>query len=391
MPKPEHLRSMTASSSYATSELSSNIRTKGSYISSFRSSGPVSSLLNFSDRTTKKDVSEQKDYGDDRDEDYLGLELVDPYMSKQDTWAWVAEHDELGQAMKKGSVFFGFLEAPITFPPSFKWKQGRDAGNFTDLATLEGMLRESYCIYFGGTNIYSFLLIICKHMLTGAYITKKDGKDDKASFRPPSYTDRILCHSQSTSQDMLKIVKYDMCDAITPSDHRPVTASIDIFVKPLPLADSCAPTKDLTKGMPVLPKTTCLMKVRLSNLQLNWIAPIALTTCETPTPTLIGSASQSFGVFWQSTLNEGSFRFQGTGRSSSMDTINCMVYFPLQSEDPLAELRKAVIINHALNGSGQEGAILTARNMQYIHSFKLCPSDDRVLEFRSLCCSSTTR
>lgn len=38
----------------------------------------------------------------------------------RDAWAWIMQHDELTQAMKEGGALFGFVEAPITFPPSFR-------------------------------------------------------------------------------------------------------------------------------------------------------------------------------------------------------------------------------------------------------------------------------
>lgn len=38
----------------------------------------------------------------------------------RDTWAWVRQLDELTQAMNEGHALFGFVEAPITFPPSFR-------------------------------------------------------------------------------------------------------------------------------------------------------------------------------------------------------------------------------------------------------------------------------
>jgi hypothetical protein len=53
-------------------------------------------------------------------------------------WDWVKDHDELIHMMKQGSVFYGFVEAPITFPSSFKWNPYGCAGDFTDIKTLAG-------------------------------------------------------------------------------------------------------------------------------------------------------------------------------------------------------------------------------------------------------------
>lgn len=68
------------------------------------------------------------------------LQRAPPSMTG-DTWAWVEEHDELIQAMREGAALFGFVEAPITFPPSFRWNENKSAGNFTGLPELEGKLR----------------------------------------------------------------------------------------------------------------------------------------------------------------------------------------------------------------------------------------------------------
>ena len=47
-----------------------------------------------------------------------------------DAWAWLKAHDELMLEMARGEVFFGFKEASIAFPPSFRWKPGTFAGAF---------------------------------------------------------------------------------------------------------------------------------------------------------------------------------------------------------------------------------------------------------------------
>lgn len=74
----------------------------------------------------------------------VDLEVVStlerPQRPVDETWAWVERHDELINAMKEGGALFGFVEAPITFPPSFRWNAKTSAGNFTTLAELQGEL-----------------------------------------------------------------------------------------------------------------------------------------------------------------------------------------------------------------------------------------------------------
>jgi hypothetical protein len=49
-------------------------------------------------------------------------------------------------------------------------------------------------------------------------------------LRPPSYTDRVLCHSLPGQGRDLTITKYELCEAMSGSDHRPVAALIDLHV-----------------------------------------------------------------------------------------------------------------------------------------------------------------
>lgn len=49
-------------------------------------------------------------------------------------WAWVRKYDELSRAMKEREVFSGFSEGPITFPPSFRWRRGANAGDFDQVS-----------------------------------------------------------------------------------------------------------------------------------------------------------------------------------------------------------------------------------------------------------------
>lgn len=229
---------------------------------------------------------------------------------------------------------------------------------------------------------------------TGAYSTAKKGKEDKNSIRPPSFTDRILCHSQPGSKNFLKIQKYDMCDAIMPSDHRPVAAAIDILVKdasPMSITslrasrsvsssaeDSSSPSVSLPLPVRSLPENTRLTKIRIYNIQIRLVDPV-----EPP-------SAVSFLRSETLALSRSKSTAPGVGRLGPLR--DCMVYFPLQSEDPLAPLRKAVLMDQALNGtSSRNKRFLTAKNMQYIHSFKVTNVKDQILELRSLVCAERSR
>lgn len=307
------------------------------------------------------------------------------------SWAWVAEHDELSLAMKNGWVLYGFVEAPINFPPSFKWKPNASAGNFTDMPTLQD-----------------------------AYTTRKKNKEGQSALRPPSYTDRITCSSQRDSKGMLKIKKYDMCDAICASDHRPVSAAIDIFVRDLPpekeKGKDNGNEKDKGSASPAasgigsggqtlptgfssaLPETARLINIRLYNLQIRWLdsltsasslsAPIPLSVLRfvSMRSSSFGSRQGSFG----SILSKGSSN--GSLPMESVAAHTCMVYFPLQNEDPFSEFRKPLLINQALDvGTDPEGGLLTGRHVRYIHTFRLSELKDGVMEIRTLACMARAR
>lgn len=54
-----------------------------------------------------------------------------------------------------------------------------------------------------------------------------DEKEAK-SFRPASYTDRILIHSLADKRDKRHVQVYDMCDQVRISDHRPVSLVLSL-------------------------------------------------------------------------------------------------------------------------------------------------------------------
>lgn len=53
--------------------------------------------------------------------------------TSESLWAWVGEHDELLLEMRAGHVFADFSEGPIAFPPPFRWRRGKDAGDYTSV------------------------------------------------------------------------------------------------------------------------------------------------------------------------------------------------------------------------------------------------------------------
>ena len=109
----------------------------------------------------------------------------------------VHDHDELSYAMSRRELFVGFIEHPISHPPTFRRTRGV---HFT-----QGMQpQEAYSISVRDTT------------------------------RMPSYTDRILAHSLPDCSKNLNCISYTSCEAVVGSDHRPVCAQYTLSVLKLP-------------------------------------------------------------------------------------------------------------------------------------------------------------
>ncbi|TRY87322.1 hypothetical protein DNTS_034018 [Danionella cerebrum] len=92
------------------------------------------------------------------------------------------KHDQLMKEMNEGSIFKGFQEASIHFPPTYKFDIGCDVYDTT---------------------------------------TKQ---------RTPSYTDRILFRNRQAED--IRVLKYTSCSSIKTSDHRPVIGMFQVKLRP---------------------------------------------------------------------------------------------------------------------------------------------------------------
>ncbi|CAG5116105.1 unnamed protein product, partial [Candidula unifasciata] len=105
---------------------------------------------------------------------------------RDEDYKTLAENDQLRLIMEEGLAFVGFHEGELTFPPTYKF----DAGT--------------------------------------------DDYDTSSQKRIPSYTDRILYHYHDTQYGQVKlnakVVNYRCHHNFRNSDHKPVTAAIDINV-----------------------------------------------------------------------------------------------------------------------------------------------------------------
>ncbi|RKP10570.1 Endonuclease/exonuclease/phosphatase, partial [Thamnocephalis sphaerospora] len=102
---------------------------------------------------------------------------------KQGSMDTLLEHDQLLQQRRVKSVFEGFEEGTITFPPTYKFDVG--------------------------TNNY----------------------DTSEKQRTPSWCDRILWRSRSGAAKYIKQQRYSSHPELLSSDHKPVSAEFDVQVK----------------------------------------------------------------------------------------------------------------------------------------------------------------
>eukprot|EP00753_Platysulcus_tardus_P014735 PLAT4440.3.p1 GENE.PLAT4440.3~~PLAT4440.3.p1 ORF type:complete len:881 (+),score=463.26 PLAT4440.3:15-2657(+) len=182
-------------------------------------------------------------------------------------WAELLEADELMEMLDSGTVLHGFTEPQIDFPPTYRRVKGTlgDCGDYTKA----GRLLSAYTLF-----------------------VEKDGK---RTPRTPSYTDRVLIHSSPDLLDRVRVQSYTACDTVIASDHRPVTAMMEI--------DCFPPPRDVL----------AVVHAQLSNLIL---------------------------------VSEG--------RDYSGKVEQVLVLFPIPGEDPLFQMRKVEDLAAALLTSSDE-------------------------------------
>ncbi|KAL4087334.1 hypothetical protein PRIC1_013227 [Phytophthora ramorum] len=151
------------------------------------------------------------------------------------TWDDVVAHDELRTGMRDGQIFYGFREAKIAFPPTFRRVRGAalnlDAGTWP--------VEE----------------------LAECYTTAVEGH----GMRVPSYTDRILYFSQSDMRHRLQCAVYASCEEVSCSDHKPVLAVFQALVNRdiLPIETELA-AKKLQRMQDVSGVLECQLRLNFS-------------------------------------------------------------------------------------------------------------------------------
>ncbi|RMX66076.1 hypothetical protein DD238_002956 [Peronospora effusa] len=216
-------------------------------------------------------------------------------------WDDVLAHDELLTGMRDGQIFYGFREAKIAFPPTFRRVRGAalnlDATNWS----IEE-LKECYTTAVGGHGM-----------------------------RVPSYTDRILFFSQLDMRHRLRCAVYASCEEVTCSDHKPVLAVFQALVNRdiLPIETELS-AKKLQRMQDVNGVLECRIRLDFSNIS------------------------------WQPGIEAG-FPLLSFGNSVDIDQrfshydrhgyqVMVTIVFPLPSEDIFSAQRKLLELADSMSG-----------------------------------------
>ena len=272
-------------------------------------------------------------------------------------WEWVRRLDELTRSMRERAVFYNFVEGIITFPPSYRWHRGLAgpeslAGDYTD----EQQLWAAYSTFVvDPPKLFSMpTLMFAQSVASGGGGGGGGGGQDRdsstgpspptpssssgatTSARTPSYTDRILTHSLPGKGSNLRWRHYDMMDLVCLSDHRPVSCHLTLFVD----ADC--------RGFHILPSPP----------------PEAVSPTDgsvlSRQATQAGVADKDDLVMFHISLSHPRVTLKGgqrllNGLTSGTTAHEATVLFPLVSEDPLAEERKASSLGEVMLGGGGGG------------------------------------
>ncbi|CAI5746712.1 unnamed protein product [Peronospora destructor] len=157
----------------------------------------------------------------------------------------VEEHDELYQLCRSQQIFHGFKENEIAFFPTFRRIRGQALRQPLDAV----MFQQNYSL-------------VATH----------------GGYRVPSYTDRVLYSSLAGTQESLRCLSYNSCEAVTSSDHKPVSACFEVSLlastqnpsPTSPLAEDSQWNADSTGANPMVlhahPSASTLVAARMKDV-----------------------------------------------------------------------------------------------------------------------------
>lgn len=135
-------------------------------------------------------------------------------------WDDLLEHDELRNLMRDEKVFYGFEEAPIAFPPTFRRERG-----------VAGLARDPTRKWTRDQldKVYTTVLPLGSQR-GGVVYDGSNAVPAAAQIRVPSYTDRILFRSLPDMRKRLHCSLYTSCESVSCSDHKPVIGIFHVLV-----------------------------------------------------------------------------------------------------------------------------------------------------------------
>ncbi|KAF4319731.1 hypothetical protein BBO99_00003490 [Phytophthora kernoviae] len=221
----------------------------------------------------------------------------------QYVWDDVLVHDELRNGIRDEQIFYGFREAKIAFPPTFRRVRGAALNLDAETWSVEE--------------------------LAECYTTAVEGH----GMRVPSYTDRILYFSQPDMRHRLRCAVYASCEEVNCSDHKPVLAVFQALVNRnfLPIETELA-TKKLQRMQDVSGVLEC--QLRLDFTSISW-QPIA-EGIDLPSLASIGGTVD---------LDQ---RFSSYDRHGHQVIVT--IVFPLPSEDIFSAQRKLLELADSMSG-----------------------------------------
>ncbi|CAK0784059.1 hypothetical protein CVIRNUC_007262 [Coccomyxa viridis] len=165
---------------------------------------------------------------------------------QEDELEALCDGDELTQARRADLVFPGWLEGPLHFPPTYKFRRKTNQYVGTvegpELSSASHLSAESFDSQSIGTaSVASHL----SEAATGAGAAQSGSpnRPEKEKLRTPAWTDRVLWrnreatlpqHSSSSTADApARQLAYSSIDNIRFSDHRPVRALFSMQAREL--------------------------------------------------------------------------------------------------------------------------------------------------------------
>lgn len=233
----------------------------------------------------------------------MGAKVAGSTAAEVEAWASLLRADELNIERAAGSVFDGWHEGGIAFPPSYRRRRELpSAGAFT---SEEQLRAECYSIKTGAAH-------------------------DTAKTRKPAWCDRVLFHSLAGLEEELQLLSYSTleaneCAAVAVSDHVPVFARLVVRAAPhvialTPTGGNAAVGKSRQKRR---------LQLVLSNMVIQGDATAAARGAT------------------------GEVRSEPNG---ARGIRICSVVYPLPSEDELAPLRSTADLLSRLSSPGSARA-----------------------------------